>query len=58
MWLVVLSCSGRFVCGGWSMCGWRCWGISCRDYGLKRESREERECEGREKNIKIIYKKL
>ena len=51
MWLVVLSCSGRSVCGGWSMCGWRYWVISCRDYGLKRESREERECEGREKKI-------
>ena len=24
----------------------------------ERESGEERECEGREKNIKIIYKKL
>ena len=63
-WLAVLSCDGGSVCGGgsvcsgWSLCGWRCWVISCRDYGLKRESREERECEGREKNIKIIYRKL
>ena len=58
-WLAVLGCGGGFVlgCGGGFVCGWWWWVcvwlvVEIMGWG-ERESREERECEGR----KIILKK-
>ena len=54
--LAVLSCGDV---GGGAGSVWLAVGvISCRDYELKRESQRKRECEGREKNIKIIHAQL
>ena len=52
----MLSCGDV---GGGARSVWLAVGvISCRDYELKRESQGKRECEGREKNIKIIHARL